>query len=832
MKCGWRWMAKSLGALLLLQCIATLQIFAAAPSIRLASVATRLEGSAFHWRIVALVQGKTNDPLKLGPEVEIEGAKLVEKSARPPLLFLHLVGDVPRVSPRLSIRLPEAQDCSLQVALPLSLNLADLPWQARWLGKDTKLEGVEGAPDSAGLWKPIRLPKEWQELGVTWVKTKLVVPEAWKGLQLRLNLPAIDDRDMTFFNGRRVGRMDSWDTPRNYAIPEDAVAWGRDNEIAVAVDNGFAGGGFYPGPLELVAGNSAPVRPTFANPARSDEARRAPPGPTGQRLPLRRMEVRDGVLRYHDGGEVALWGVNYYPQSWDQYKSLKRLGIDHRRSMEEDFEDFQAMGLDVIRIHVFDTEITDDAGNLIRNDHLELLDYLVAQCNRRGMYLMLTPIAWWGGPNARPDAFSCNTPKQAMTMWPAAWKAQINYLRQLLSHTNPHTGRKLVDEPCLALLEVINEPDYWTYGTIVSGAAGQTGVADEVSRRGMKGVAEAWHQFLPSPDWDSAATYACFRYHTLRLYIDTMIDTIRQTGARQPIGYFANRWGDVDDIFQAIADSRCDAITIGAYPGGLPAEPTNDKVNLLGTAANASLEARFAGKARLVYEFDIAGTRDLVDMYPALARHWRNAGVQVACQFQYDARALAHLNQEWPQHYLNLWHVPGKTASFLIGSEVFRRLPRGATFPLPEDDQVFPPAAVSFHRNTAMLATEDCYMQARPTDWRPLRLPRNPQHILSVGNCPYFEYDGTGVVDLRVEGDRATLRIFPDVDRVSEGLAGTVEKPLTRLITREHPFRLRLEGWADAKVQRKNGDAWVDQPGHAGVFSATPGLYRLVKPVR
>ena len=47
-------------------------------------------------------------------------------------------------------------------------------------------------------------------------------------------------------------------------------------------------------------------------------------------------------------------------------------------------------------------------------------------------------------------------------------------------------------------------------------------------------------------------------------------------------------------------------------------------------------------------------------MYPAMARHWRNAGVQVACQFQYDARRLAGMNWDWPQHYLNLWHVPGK----------------------------------------------------------------------------------------------------------------------------------------------------------------------------
>ena len=118
-------------------------------------------------------------------------------------------------------------------------------------------------------------------------------------------------------------------------------------------------------------------------------------------------------------------------------------------------------------------------------------------------------------------------------------------------------------------------------------------------------------------------------------------------------------------------------------------------------------------------------------------------------------------------------------------------------------------------------------MQARPTDWRPLRLPEQPQRILSVGSCQYFDWDGTGVVDLRIEGGTGTLRIYPDVDRVSAGLRGTVEQPLTRLVCREHAFRLQLPGWAEAKVQRQEGEAWDDLPGRAGQFSATAGLYRL-----
>ena len=354
--------------------LGTRSLSTAEPQIRLASMAMRPEGSTCHWRLVALVQGDAGRLAKVTPRVDVQGGRLIDSATRPPLWFIHVVADTARVSPRLTLRLPEVSGGSLEVGLPLSLNLADLSWQAWWLGKESKLEDIHAVPKKAGPWRPIRLPKEWQELGLTWVRTHVVIPAAWQGLTLRLNLGAVDDRDVTFFNGRRIGSTDGWDNPRCYAVPQEVIAWGGDNEVAVAVDNIFAGGGLYRGPLELLAGDSPSAHPSFADSGPQDEVRRATPGPVGRRLPLRPMVVRQGVLRYQDGGEVALWGVNYYPQSWEQYRSLQKLGIDHRRSMEEDFDDFQAMGLDVIRIHVFDTEISDAAGNLVRNEHLDLLD--------------------------------------------------------------------------------------------------------------------------------------------------------------------------------------------------------------------------------------------------------------------------------------------------------------------------------------------------------------------------------------------------------------------------------------------------------------------------
>ncbi len=786
------------------------------------------------WRVAVLIRAGDAQLPAATPVVNVEGGRLV--AARPDcvriaagesaVFFVHVAGAGSSTPATMTFSLEGNSATARRCQLALGLDLSRLEWETWWQGKGTRLADVRGLPPSSATYKPIHLPRLWQALGVTWVRTRFMIPASWRDKALRLKLRAIDDADACFLNGREIGRTQGWDKQRDYAIPPDAVRWGEQNDLAIAVDNVNAGGGVYRTPLLLTVGDAPETGWPFAPAVQQREAERAPPGPIGPRLPLRRMVVRDGVLRYEDGKEVALWGVNTYPQSWTQYNSLTQLGIDPRRATDEDFEDFAQMGIDIIRIHVFDTEISDGQGNLIRNDHLDVLDYLVAQCNRRNIYLMLTPIAWWGSPNQRPDSFSRNTPKQAMSMWPDRWPAQANYLKQFLTHTNPHTGRRLADEPCLALFEVINEPTYWTFGDIISGEPGITHLGPDVSKRGLAGVRSAWQAFLPSDEWQCPAVFACFRYDTLRRYVNTMIDAIRSTGARQPIAYSTFDAAEVE-IAQAVADSRCDAVTLGAYPGGL--RRINDDRNLLGETRNGTLDARFAGKARLVYEFDAAGMVKQVCMYPAMARRWRNLGVQVACQFQYDARSLAHLNRDWHIHYLNLWHTPGKMVSFLIGGEVFRRLARGATFPTPDDDQVFAPAAVSFRRNAALLCARDCYMQAGPTDWRPLPIPDRPTHVCAVGACPYFEYDGTGVVDLRIRDGRADLRIHPDVERLREGLTGTPDKPLTRLHQRERPFRLRLPGWSDAKVKRLEKGAWQGVNARPGDFPARPGVYRLTK---
>jgi hypothetical protein len=415
-------------------------------------------------------------------------------------------------------------------------------------------------------------------------------------------------------------------------------------------------------------------------------------------------------------------------------------------------------------------------------------------------------------------------------MWNEAWEPQKRYLREFLTRINPYNQKRMCDQACLRFLEIINEPDYWRFGDLMTRTPGTTYLPPEPSMAGLEGVLRAYDAFLPGPEWRNQSTYAEFRRRQVRTYINTMVDAIRATGAKQTIAYFRTWWSDLPDVAQGIGESRCDCITTGAYPGGLPHTPENEHKNLLSELKDQTVETCFAGKARQVYEFDAPGTVQSTQTYPALARMLRNVGVQTACQFQYDSRRLAAWNPDWPTHYLNLWHTPEKAVSFMIAGETFRRTPRGTKYNAPEDDWVFGNTAVSFGRNAAIFSAPDCYMQARPTDWQPLALPERPRRVVSVGTCPYFQYDGTGVVMLTFDGDTAWLGVYPDVERLKIAMVGTPEEPLTRLQYNPHPFKLKMPGWEKASVARRQQDqSWTPLEGSAACFTALPGAYRLTR---
>jgi len=709
-----------------------------------------------------------------------------------------------------------------------SCDLEAVTWKARLdSAGEAEARGWASADFDDSGWQERCLPSMWNETGVTYLRTRLFVPVSWRSKPIYLRIRAVDDIDVCYMNGMEIGRTSGWDTQRSYLVDPGVIRFGQSNVLCIAVDNAAWGGGIYRSPSSFgISEEASSPAPLIRREGR------AKPGPIGRPMPFRRMRVEGGVLRYEDGGEVALWGVNYYPQSWYQFENMKRLGVDMKKAIRDDLDDMTRMGVEVIRIHVFDREISDHAGNLIANEHLDLLDYLISEGSKRGIYFMFTPIAWWGGPNEKPDSFSARTPKEFMFCDEPAIAAQANYLTNWLNHKNAYTSSRYKDEPAVCALEIMNEPAYADYNTMVDPAASYYRCDPTFTKPFKDRLMKRWMAWCASNGIEPRSWFfPVFRYEILSDYLNAMYKAIRHTGAKQPVACALFDTAGKEDLIAAVADSRCEAVTTGTYAGTW--DKVGDSVNYLPYTANDRLDARLGSKARLVYEFDGIKTFGAY-LYPAFARKFRNLGAQICCMFQYDSSTTAEWNTDWDAHYLNWRYTPAKAVSFLIGANAFHDIPRGAAYPTVGTEQRFGKCAVSFDRNASIYSDgRACYIGAGPTAlWRPLRVPEKPEMVIAVGDSPFADYSGTGAYSLKIDyaGRAAMLTVEPDAVVVGDPWHPKHDASAVVLKNETHPFRLRLPG-VDVSFAARTEDgsgAMTELPVRQNTFDVSCGKYYIM----
>src|SRR5690606_11037173 len=83
--------------------------------------------------------------------------------------------------------------------------------------------------------------------GIVWFRKSVDVPVARAGKDLQLDLGPIDDEDITWFNGKKVGATQEeghWAENRSYTVPGELVKAGQ-NIIAVRVTDISGNGGIY-----------------------------------------------------------------------------------------------------------------------------------------------------------------------------------------------------------------------------------------------------------------------------------------------------------------------------------------------------------------------------------------------------------------------------------------------------------------------------------------------------------------------------------------------------------------------------------------------------------
>lgn len=561
---------------------------------------------------------------------------------------------------------------------------------------------------------------------------------------------------------------------------------------------------------------------------------------------LQSLTVRDGVLWFADGREVNLWGVNFQPMlSWEHAARMEPHGLftplraeDLKKMTNESFDQIQRLGCNVIRMHLCPADFVDGQGRLVERVWLDLLDYTLAEARQRGIYVYLTLINEMRNGGRQSPAFQDSFPhRYERAEWmiiPEAVKAEQAYARTLLNRRNPYDQTLYRDNPALALIEPINEPAYVTREALAKAPRLQTVFQDWLRSRGMA---------------DDTNAFGTFRYETALAYLNGMVGVIQETGARQPIvwncGWPRHIQHNVE-VFQAIADSKVDAISYCLYPGQDDLKPPFWKYpenlsdrNYLPYLKRVSEREdwmgwirapRFAAKAKLVYEFETMCNQSAY-LFPEMAKLFRSSGVQVAALWTYTLSGYAPY--EAGSHVFNLETTPRKAASFMIAARVFRDLPRGGPFATTtEDADAFEGFWASHPQDLSLAAKDDAFIHSGPMAECPLPLPARPLLVAGVGKSPFVDYAGTGLYFLEKISDRAyCLAVLPHARFAGpHWLKPTGGKPAVEL-DRTTAMRLKLTPPGKARISKVEYDQsgqWKAVELNANAFLARPGKYRVV----
>ncbi len=117
--------------------------------------------------------------------------------------------------------------------------------------KGTFDHGFQSPDYNTELWKTMQLPTTWEQTGleydgVVWFSKTITIPKSWKGQDLMLSLGKINDYDITWFNGKKIGRGTDVSELREYKIPSSLVKVGENKIVIEVLDIGNNGGIYGP----------------------------------------------------------------------------------------------------------------------------------------------------------------------------------------------------------------------------------------------------------------------------------------------------------------------------------------------------------------------------------------------------------------------------------------------------------------------------------------------------------------------------------------------------------------------------------------------------------
>ncbi len=193
------------------------------------------------------------------------------------------------------------------------------------------------------------------------------------------------------------------------------------------------------------------------------------------------LTVQGDGFRFRDGTPAHFWGINLSAgANFPDHDVADRLAARLAK-----------LGFNLVRLHHMDSaaeprgiwEKGRDAPRL-STVQLDRLDYLIARLKAAGIYVDVNLHVGRSFTEAEGVVEASRIPRLSkfVTLFdPRLIELQKDYARQLLTHRNPYTGRRYVDEPAVALVELTNENSLfagWFSGALDRTAEAVTGPVD------------------------------------------------------------------------------------------------------------------------------------------------------------------------------------------------------------------------------------------------------------------------------------------------------------------------------------------------------------------
>ena len=170
------------------------------------------------------------------------------------------------------------------------------------------------------------------------------------------------------------------------------------------------------------------------------------------------IRIRDGHFYTADGKRLRIWGVNMTGGA----------GFPEKEDAPEVAAFLARYGINGVRFHFLDSQWGPDKSlfdydapttRQFNADQLDKFDFFVAELKKQGIYTNINLNVGRGFKpgDGVPESEFLGLAKAATLFNDRMIMLQKEYARQLLTHKNPYTGNKYVDEPSLIIVEIVNE---------------------------------------------------------------------------------------------------------------------------------------------------------------------------------------------------------------------------------------------------------------------------------------------------------------------------------------------------------------------------------------